>query len=175
MTLTDPRPRALALDLPRECIFDAADLAILARYWYPTALSREVSTAPLAATLFDEFLVAYRAGNDVVVAHDICPHRAVPLSAGTGDGATVACAYHGIRCGAGVACVSVPAPPPAKIPARPVRTLGRAAALPRTYSESGTMLAVGLALVDTGGWGCWVVRWARCVRVRRACSARRSA
>lgn len=118
MTVTEAQPSPPAVDLPRDCSFDAADFAILARCWYPIALSREVTTAPMAATLLDESLVIYRTGDRVVVANDICPHRGVPLSAGTGDGHTVACAYHGIRYGAGGACVSIPAHPAAKIPAR---------------------------------------------------------
>jgi len=114
----DSDQRAATTDLPRNCTFDAGDFAIVARYWYPIARSCEVSTAPLSATLLDEPLVVYRAGDEMVVANDICPHRGVPLSAGTGDGRTVACAYHGIRFGSGGTCVAVPAHPAAKIPAR---------------------------------------------------------
>jgi vanillate O-demethylase monooxygenase subunit len=77
-----------------------------------------VTNEPVGATLLDQPLVVYRAGEHVVVANDVCPHRGVPLSAGTGDGRSVACAYHGIRFGEGGACVSVPAHPAAKIPAR---------------------------------------------------------
>lgn len=105
-------------ELPRDCTFDASDFAIIARYWYPIARSAEATTAPLSATLLDEPLVVYRAGEQVVVANDLCPHRGVPLSAGDGDGQSLACAYHGIRFGAAGACVSVPARPSAKIPAR---------------------------------------------------------
>lgn len=118
MTVTDPGRRTDVVDVPRDCTFDAADFAIIARYWYPIALSRELSTAPLAATLLDEPLVVYRTGDAVVVANDICPHRGVPLSAGTGDGHSVACAYHRIRYGTDGACVSIPAHPRTKIPAR---------------------------------------------------------
>jgi phenylpropionate dioxygenase-like ring-hydroxylating dioxygenase large terminal subunit len=118
MTITDPHPGTTVVELPRDCTFDAGDFAIIARYWYPVAHSRDVTTAPVGATLLDEPLVVYRAGDEVVVANDICPHRGVPLSAGTGDGHSVACAYHGIRYGAGGGCVSVPAHPTAKIPAR---------------------------------------------------------
>jgi phenylpropionate dioxygenase-like ring-hydroxylating dioxygenase large terminal subunit len=105
-------------DLPRGCTFAPADWSILARHWYPVARSRDVVAAPVAATLLDEPLVLYRAGDEIVVANDICPHRGVPLSMGQGDGITVACAYHGIRYGAGGACVAVPAHPTAKIPTR---------------------------------------------------------
>lgn len=104
--------------VPRNCTFDPADWAILARYWYPVAVSRDVVSAPVAATLLDEPLVVYRAGDSVVVANDICPHRGVPLSRGSGDGDSVACAYHGIRFGKDGACVAVPAHPTAKIPQR---------------------------------------------------------
>lgn len=115
---TNPTAVRAAEAIPRECTFAAADWEILARYWYPVARSRDVVAAPLAAILLDEPLVVYRAGAEVVVANDICPHRGVPLSMGTGDGSTVACAYHGIRFGTAGTCVAVPAHPSAKIPQR---------------------------------------------------------
>ncbi len=104
--------------LPRGCTFAPDDWRILARHWYPVARSGDVVDAPVAATLLDEPLVVYRTGGEVVVAGDICPHRGVPLSMGTGDGTSVACAYHGLRFGAGGACVAIPAHPTAKIPKR---------------------------------------------------------
>nr|WP_243408108.1 aromatic ring-hydroxylating dioxygenase subunit alpha [Frankia canadensis] len=104
--------------LPSDCTFDPADWAILARHWYPVALSREVRDQPVAARLLDERLVIYRAGEEVVVARDLCPHRGAPLTLGRGDGETIACAYHGLHFGAAGACVAIPAHPSAKIPAR---------------------------------------------------------
>ena len=104
--------------VPQGCTFDPDDWAILARHWYPVALSREVGSAPVAARLLDEPLVVYRAGGRIVVANDICPHRGVPLSLGAGDGNGVTCAYHGLRFGAGGVCERVPAHPTSKIPAR---------------------------------------------------------
>ncbi|HEY0125321.1 MAG TPA: aromatic ring-hydroxylating dioxygenase subunit alpha [Rhizobium sp.] len=103
-------------DLPRNCTFDARDWNILARHWYPIALARDIGTAPVAAKLLDETLVVYRSGEQVVVANDICPHRGVPLSMGTGDGNSVICAYHGLRFGAGGRCHHVPAHPDLHIP-----------------------------------------------------------
>lgn len=108
----------LSSALPRDCTFDPADWEILARHWYPVALSREVGEAPVAATLLDERLVVYRADGQVVVAGDLCPHRGVPLSLGRGDGTGVACAYHGLKFGQGGRCVAIPAHPSAKIPSR---------------------------------------------------------
>ncbi|MCK9877138.1 aromatic ring-hydroxylating dioxygenase subunit alpha [Frankia sp. Ag45/Mut15] len=110
--------RAALAAPPSDCSFDPDDWAILARHWYPVALSREVGDQPVAVRLLDEQLVIYRAGSQVVVARDLCPHRGVPLSMGVGDGRTVACAYHGLRFGADGACVAIPAHPAAKIPAR---------------------------------------------------------
>ncbi|MDT3438118.1 aromatic ring-hydroxylating dioxygenase subunit alpha [Pseudofrankia sp. BMG5.37] len=113
-------PAALAapVTLPTDCSFDPDDWAILARQWYPVALSREVRDQPVAARLLDERLVVYRAGDAAVVARDLCPHRGVPLTLGNGDGETIACAYHGLRFGPAGACVAIPAHPQAKIPAR---------------------------------------------------------
>jgi phenylpropionate dioxygenase-like ring-hydroxylating dioxygenase large terminal subunit len=118
MSITDPETTSAPERLPAGCTFDPDDWAVLAAFWYPIALSREVVDAPVSATLLDEALVVYRAGSAVVVANDICPHRGVPLSLGTGDGTSVRCAYHGLRYGAGGTCIDVPAHPSAKIPAR---------------------------------------------------------
>jgi vanillate O-demethylase monooxygenase subunit len=108
------------IDLPRGCTFDANDWLKLAQYWYPVAASADVAPGPVAATLLDEPLVVYRAGGSLVVARDICPHRGVPLSMGRagGNGAYVACAYHGLRFGAEGACIHIPAEPKRAIPQR---------------------------------------------------------
>ncbi|MFT8711314.1 Rieske 2Fe-2S domain-containing protein [Komagataeibacter rhaeticus] len=104
--------------LPRNCTFEPDDWAILARFWYPVALERDVGDRPVAAMLLDEPLVVYRAGEDIVIAHDLCPHRGVPLSLGSGDGGSIACAYHGFRFGAAGRCVRIPAHPDHAIPSK---------------------------------------------------------
>jgi phenylpropionate dioxygenase-like ring-hydroxylating dioxygenase large terminal subunit len=96
-------------------VFDSEDRAILAGYWYAVARSADVTDAPVQARLLDQDLVLYRAEGEVVVADDLCPHRGVPLSMGSG---TLTCAYHGLRFGAGGRCVGVPAHPDARIPDR---------------------------------------------------------
>lgn len=123
MTTVAPRPaptQAAPVVLPRECTFDPDDWAILARHWYPVALSSEIGDEPLSVRLLDETLVVYRAEGHIVVANDICPHRGVPLSRGygAGDGTGIRCAYHGLRFGEGGRCTDVPAHPASKIPAR---------------------------------------------------------
>ncbi|MDQ0935618.1 Rieske 2Fe-2S domain-containing protein [Streptomyces turgidiscabies] len=117
MTTALPRPAP-----PRDSTFAPDDWAVLARHRYPVALSGEVGDAPTAVRLLDETLVAYRVSGNVVVAHDICPHRGVPLSLGDGDGdgdgSGIACACHGLRFGDGGRCVHVPAHPESGIPSR---------------------------------------------------------
>jgi phenylpropionate dioxygenase-like ring-hydroxylating dioxygenase large terminal subunit len=109
---------AINPDLPRNCTFDAEDWAILARHWYPIALAREVGVKPVSTMLLDEPLVIYRAGEEIVVARNICPHRGVPLSLGKAVEGGIACAYHGLRYGSGGRCIHVPAHPDRDIPAR---------------------------------------------------------
>ena len=103
-------------DLPPACTFEREDWLKLAGFWYPVALSREISNQPIAAKLIDEPLVIYRVHGEVVVARDICPHRGVPLSMGRGEDDGVVCAYHGLRFGAGGRCNLVPAQPDVAIP-----------------------------------------------------------
>lgn len=104
--------------LPLGCTFDPEDWYVLARHWYPVALAREVGTAPVGTKLLDQPIVVYRAGDEVVVAPDVCPHRGVPLSRGTQEEGGVVCPYHGLKFGAAGKCVRVPAHPARDIPAR---------------------------------------------------------
>jgi phenylpropionate dioxygenase-like ring-hydroxylating dioxygenase large terminal subunit len=107
-----------AAELPSSCTFDPDDWSILARSWYPVALSREVGEGPHGVLLLDEPLVLFRTSGQVTVASDICPHRGLPLSLGRGDERGITCAYHGLRFGRGGRCEGVPAHPESKIPAR---------------------------------------------------------
>ena len=104
--------------LPRNCTFEEADWRILAKHWYPVALSREVTTGPVGVKLLDEPLVIYRLDGNLIIANDICPHRGVPLSMGKHDGGGIVCAYHGLRFGNNGKCNHIPASPDQKIPER---------------------------------------------------------
>ena len=108
------------LPLPRNLTFDPADWQILARYWYPVALSRDVTEGPLGVTLLDKPLVVYRVDGEVVVADDLCTHRGMLLSLGEDqhDGKGIKCPYHGLRFGAQGKCTAIPAHPKNKIPER---------------------------------------------------------
>ncbi|MGG6430386.1 Rieske 2Fe-2S domain-containing protein [Acetobacter ghanensis] len=112
------RPPSPESRLPRDLTFNVDDWLILASYWHPIALAREVGDQPLGVTLLDAPLVIYRTAESIIVADDLCPHRGVPLSMGKGDGKTVACAYHGFRFGEKGHCVRIPAHPDKGIPSR---------------------------------------------------------
>jgi vanillate O-demethylase monooxygenase subunit len=112
---TIPAPDAA---LPRNCTFEPDDWRILARHWYPVALTREVGEKPVGTRLLDQPLVVYRADGEIVVASDICPHRGVPLSLGNQTAQGVVCAYHGLRFGAVGRCNHIPANPSRAIPER---------------------------------------------------------
>lgn len=104
--------------LPPHCSFDEADWRLLAKHWYPIALSEAISQAPAKARLLDEELVIYRVDGEIVVARDVCPHRGVPLSMGAHDGQGLVCPYHGLRFGAKGHCNRIPASPNQAIPAK---------------------------------------------------------
>jgi vanillate O-demethylase monooxygenase subunit len=77
--------------------------------WQAVAYREEVVEPFLARIIADEPLLLFRAHDGSVTAlHDICPHRAAPLSAGTRVGDEIVCKYHGMRFGPGGKCTSVP-------------------------------------------------------------------
>ncbi len=60
-------------------------------------------------TLLDEpVLIGRDKAGKVFAMRDICPHRAMPLSAGRFDGETVTCAYHGWQFGTDGVCRAIP-------------------------------------------------------------------
>jgi vanillate O-demethylase monooxygenase subunit len=110
MTVTPSR-------LPRHCSFPETEWRALARHWYPVAYSDELADKPLARTLLDQPLILYRTTNrQVVVAHDLCIHRGVPLRLGWQEGDELVCAYHGFRYGADGRCTRIPAQPDLPVP-----------------------------------------------------------
>lgn len=124
MSLLTPVPASATADaplpLPRNLTFDPDDWQIIARHWYPVALSSEVTEGPLGVTLLDTPLVVYRFQGEVVVADNLCTHRGMMLSLGEDqrDGMGIKCPYHGLRFGAGGRCIAIPAHPDNKIPER---------------------------------------------------------
>lgn len=93
--------------------------------WYVAAHARDVTHALLARRILNEPIIFWRNHAGTVAAlKDRCPHRLVPLSAGTLVGDDVQCGYHGMRFGADGACVAVPGqdgvPQSARVRAYPV-------------------------------------------------------
>jgi phenylpropionate dioxygenase-like ring-hydroxylating dioxygenase large terminal subunit len=79
--------------------------------WYYAAPGRRLRAgAMLAKTMLGEPVLLGRNGDGAPFAlRDICPHRAMPLSAGRFDGAAIECCYHGWRFDTAGTCVAIPA------------------------------------------------------------------
>jgi phenylpropionate dioxygenase-like ring-hydroxylating dioxygenase large terminal subunit len=77
--------------------------------WFIACASRELKARPLARTVQDNPLVLFRDEQGKPAALlDRCPHRNVPLSAGTVDGGLLQCGYHGWRFDGSGACRAIP-------------------------------------------------------------------
>ena len=82
----------------------------LRHFWHPVALESDVpADAPLGVRLLGERWLVARLGGRLVGMRDRCPHRLVPLSAGTIVDDEVQCAYHGYRFDAAGRTTSIPA------------------------------------------------------------------
>lgn len=81
-------------------------------WWHPVAAEGDVPDgAPLGVTLLGERWLLARLGNELTAMRDRCPHRLVPLSAGTVVGDELQCCYHGYRVGADGRVTAIPALP----------------------------------------------------------------
>ena len=68
--------------------------------WYALAWDSEVDHEPLARTVCDVPILAYRKlDRSVVAMRDACPHRLLPLSMGLREGDSIRCRYHGLKLG----------------------------------------------------------------------------
>ncbi len=79
-------------------------------FWHPVALETDVpDDRPLGVRLLGERWLVARLGQRLVGMRDLCPHRKVPLSAGTIVSEELQCAYHGYRFGADGRATCIPA------------------------------------------------------------------
>ncbi|MEB3295385.1 MAG: aromatic ring-hydroxylating dioxygenase subunit alpha [Synechococcales bacterium] len=101
---------------PEDCTYSTTDWQILAQYWYPVAMVKEVQTQPIAVTLLDQPLVVWKTQFGISIAADRCPHRGVPLSMGAVQGDALICPYHGLHYNAAGHCNHVPAQTSGLIP-----------------------------------------------------------
>ena len=104
---------------PHGSDFAEQDWRILARFWHPVALSREVAGSAWSTQLLDEQLVLYRLSDGVVRAtRDRCPHRGAALSRGRIENDRLVCPYHGFSFDGDGRCVGIPAHPGMAISAK---------------------------------------------------------
>ncbi|MFV3075323.1 Rieske 2Fe-2S domain-containing protein [Niveispirillum fermenti] len=64
--------------------------------WYQFGFSHELGDVPLARTIIDIPVVAFRASTGISALLDRCPHRFAPLSTGTIEQDRIVCGYHGL-------------------------------------------------------------------------------
>jgi vanillate monooxygenase len=77
--------------------------------WYVGAWSSDLNTAILARRILGTPILMYRTSDGTPVAFlDRCPHRLVPLSAGSRVGDTIRCGYHGMVFGPDGRCQHIP-------------------------------------------------------------------
>jgi vanillate O-demethylase monooxygenase subunit len=108
----------LTVQRPDDCTFAESDWTLLSKQWFPVAVAEEVEDKPVAARLLDVDLVAFRSGDRLVVARDLCPHRGMALSRGWVSEGEIVCPYHGLRFNGQGRCTAIPADPSAVIPDR---------------------------------------------------------
>ncbi|MBD2090476.1 aromatic ring-hydroxylating dioxygenase subunit alpha [Microcoleus sp. FACHB-1515] len=115
-------------DRPTSSIHDVRQAGINPNHWYVVAQSSEVTTNPIAITLWNRSIVLFRDSQGKINAlEDRCPHRQVKLSHGVVKGDRIECAYHGWCFDGSGKCVDVPyleenqKLPSGKIQAYPVR------------------------------------------------------
>lgn len=77
-------------------------------FWHPVAWAADIFDRPIATELLGTPLVIWRAGDDVVVALDRCPHRGTQLSLGDVEDESLVCPYHGWHFAPDGSCMEIP-------------------------------------------------------------------
>lgn len=86
---------------------------LMRRYWQPVALSRELTTRPLALRVLGEDLVLFRQpDNTIGLLHRHCLHRGASLEYGRIEEQGLRCCYHGWLYGPNGTLVETPLEPP---------------------------------------------------------------
>jgi len=85
---------------------------LLRRYWWPVALTSEVSnpdSAPIRIRILGEKLILFRDTNGKLgLLEEFCPHRRVSLFYGRNEQCGIRCGYHGWKFDVDGNCVEVP-------------------------------------------------------------------
>jgi vanillate O-demethylase monooxygenase subunit len=129
--------------------------------WYAVARADEITTTPLARTLFGAAMVLFHdSAGAAVLLRDVCPHKSAPLSLGEVTGDRIQCPYHGLQFDRGGKCVHIPGqeqiPAALRVPSWPcAESLGLIWAWPGDPARI-TTAPPGLARHGTPGWTCLV-------------------
>jgi vanillate O-demethylase monooxygenase subunit len=104
--------------MPHGSSIRESDWLILASFWHPVALARDIADKPVAARLLDVDLVIWRTSGGISVARDACPHRGAQPSRGRIKGDLLVCPMHGLHFDGAGQCRRIPsiADPNAHIP-----------------------------------------------------------
>jgi phenylpropionate dioxygenase-like ring-hydroxylating dioxygenase large terminal subunit len=103
-------------DFPAGTDIRESDWHILASFWHPVAVARDVGNEPCKQALLDVNLVIFRTASGVTVALDRCPHRGARLSDGTIENDRILCPMHGLNYDAEGVCTRIPCIADAKAP-----------------------------------------------------------
>jgi phenylpropionate dioxygenase-like ring-hydroxylating dioxygenase large terminal subunit len=107
--MTRPLPKVIAASQAASQRLADRHTPFIMDDWYVAAFAQEVKAQLLPRTLLGQRVVLYRAANQQIIAlEDRCPHRSMPLSAGTLEGDTIVCGYHGFRFNTEGNCIEVP-------------------------------------------------------------------
>jgi phenylpropionate dioxygenase-like ring-hydroxylating dioxygenase large terminal subunit len=107
--MTRPLPKVIAASQAASQRLADRHTPFIMDDWYVAAFAQEVKAQLLPRTLLGQRVVLYRAANRQIIAlEDRCPHRSMPLSAGTLEGDTIVCGYHGFRFNTEGNCIEVP-------------------------------------------------------------------
>ena len=118
MFLATDNSTQASTDFPGRCTFRENDWHILAAFWHPVAVVRDIKDKPVATRLLDVDLVIYRTGKGITVAKDRCAHRGTRMSLGWMQGELLVCPMHGLHYDGQGYCRRIPsiADPDARIP-----------------------------------------------------------
>lgn len=91
-------------------VFAANNQSFLRNIWYFAMPSRRLKPGQMLGKVFlkEPILFGRTQSGDAFAIRDLCPHRAVPLSGGWFNGATVQCCYHGWRFNPAGTCLEIP-------------------------------------------------------------------
>jgi phenylpropionate dioxygenase-like ring-hydroxylating dioxygenase large terminal subunit len=104
-----PQPSLLRVSQRATQQMAGRDTPFVQNEWYVVAYRGEIGRTLMRRTILGRHLVLFRTlAGEAVALDDRCAHRSYPLSAGTLDGDTVVCGYHGMRFDRAGDCIEVP-------------------------------------------------------------------